>query len=567
MNSRISFLLAAALLFAAHPAPAAEQWTHAVSPDFDLWTDAGEHKAREAMQRFEEVRGFFAKASPLAQTGPYQIRVVAFQTQQMFRVYAYNQTVNAYFTSNPRQDFIVMQEPNPENYKIAIHEYFHAIVRHSGLRLPVWLNEGWADVYSTLRPVHDGVAVGDLIPYRMTALEKGPWMNIAELLSVTTQSPAYSEGDRVGIFYAESWALVHMLYLSPEYKDHFGEFLRTLHRTGNVEQAFEAAWKKNAVQISQDLQNYTHRKKLYGVVFEAGLGKSFPEPKVTTASLFDSRLLMTELDDALGRTEQAREEYKQLGEEQPQRPEIPAALGFLALQKRDFEGATELFRKAFALGSQDARMCMQLSTLLRQAKRPTSEILPVLERAAKLRPDVSDLQIMLGLTYVDLRSFREGLSTLTAIPTITPDRVVSVYCAMALASIQLGDVSTARSHMETCKKYARSEPEKRTAEQLSGLIEGRAASAVPPQIGETIENAKVMVEGIACTAAGSNLVTSIDGKETLFVMPEPKAVEFSGKPMELRCGKLAQPVPALIEYVRMSVINQAVAGLIRRITF
>ena len=39
-----------------------------------------------------------------------------------------------------------------------------------GLKIPLWLNEGWADVYSTLRPMGKETAVGDLLEDRMRIL-------------------------------------------------------------------------------------------------------------------------------------------------------------------------------------------------------------------------------------------------------------------------------------------------------------------------------------------------------------------------------------------------------------
>jgi len=38
----------------------------------------------------------------------------------------------------------------------------HLLIRHMELKLPVWLNEGIAEVYSTLRPLAGKVAIGNV---------------------------------------------------------------------------------------------------------------------------------------------------------------------------------------------------------------------------------------------------------------------------------------------------------------------------------------------------------------------------------------------------------------------
>ena len=83
--------------------------------------------------------------------------------------------LTAYFFPTPGRDYIVLGPEVSENYSIAIHEYMHLIIRHSGLKIPLWLNEGWADVYSTLRPMGKETAVGDLLDDRMQILAR--WTN------------------------------------------------------------------------------------------------------------------------------------------------------------------------------------------------------------------------------------------------------------------------------------------------------------------------------------------------------------------------------------------------------
>ena len=68
----------------------------------------------------------------------------------------------AYYTGDEQHDYIVMSDLATERTPAAIHEYMHLLVRHSGLKMPLWLNEGFADVYSTLQPRGGQIVLGEV---------------------------------------------------------------------------------------------------------------------------------------------------------------------------------------------------------------------------------------------------------------------------------------------------------------------------------------------------------------------------------------------------------------------
>jgi hypothetical protein len=78
--------------------------------------------------------------------------------------------------------------------------------------------------------------------------------------------------------------------------------------------------------------------------------------------------------------------------------------------------------------------------------------------------------------------------------------------------------------------------------------------------------------GFRCVAAGSDEMSkmgvTVDGKPTLFDMPDPAAVEIvrTDASPELKCGSLS-PFPVIVEYTPSSVANQQSAGIIRRLEF
>ena len=225
MCSRYSLFAAILVTFLDRPLGAADQWVKLATPNFELYTTAGEKKGREAILYFEQVRSFFLEASASKRVSEFPVRIVAFRGEKQYQPYRLNEFATAYYTRGRNRDYIVMQDISSEHYPVAIHEYAHLIIEHSGLNPPPWLNEGLAELYSTLTPVGKKAALGDIIPGRTQTLQNGKWIPLDALTSADRQSPLYNERDRAGMFYAESWALTHMLFFSPDYRPNFPKFL------------------------------------------------------------------------------------------------------------------------------------------------------------------------------------------------------------------------------------------------------------------------------------------------------------------------------------------------------
>jgi tetratricopeptide (TPR) repeat protein len=560
---------AAFILFAAAvPALAADQWVRVTAPEFELFTSAGEKKGKDTIRHFEQVREFFLKASPVRGPIDFPVQIVEFGSDEQYQPFRPDTGTAAYFFGTPGRDYIVLGPQASGNYPVSIHEYMHLIIRHSGLRIPVWLNEGWADVYSTLRPMGKETAVGDLIDDRMQILTRAKWLDFNELTSTTRDSPNYHEASRIGIFYAESWALTHMLYLSPEYKDNFGKFVMALHRGSSAAEACRIAFDRTPDEVFRDLQAYFDRKKIYGRVFEAGLGNHEAEPAATAMTGFDSRLMLANLMFASRKVAEANLVYAGLEMEQPDRPELARAIGSAALATRDVEKARRYFEKAFAEGDADAEMCLQLALLEGFAKQRPEKIIPILERALKSKPDFAEAKIRLGLAMIDARDFAAGISRLMAISNVTPDHAPAVFCGLSYAYIETGDTAAARQNAETCRKWAKTDPDLSRADLLLKLADARSQPAAAVHPGEIVRRIAGIARNLECSPEGNRLQIVAGNRLITFDIPVPEAVETIQQPpgFTLACGALKQ-IPIAVEYAPPRSAMEISAGIVRRLVF
>ncbi len=559
----------AVFAIAAFPALAADHWLRLTTPDFELFTSAGEKQARETARQFEQVRDFFLQASPLRNLGDSPLRIFQFETEDHYARVRPNGQVAAYFTATPAADYIVMGDRAQISFAPAIHEYMHLIVRHSGLRIPTWLNEGWAEVFSTLRPAGNGIAVGDLIPDRMKSLTTDAWLDFNSLSSVTERSPIYNENARTGIFYAESWALAHMLFLSPDYKDNFGKFVTALNSGNDTAESLRIAWERTPDEVFKDLRAYFDRKRLFGVIFETRTVAH--EEKYAAAALpeFDSRLALADLLFAAGKRAEAAAEYTKLGAEQPNRPDLNRSIGNSALWSKDTERARQYYTKAFDAGETNPRMCFDLALLDQEAKAPPAKIIPILERSLATKPAFTEASVQLGLTQLEARDFPGAIVTLTSIPKISSQAAPRVYCALAYAHVQTGELDKSREDVETCSRYAKAAPDTERARRIRKLIEARADPAAAVRPGETLQRVIGTARNLQCGPGGNRLQIVVGNKLVAFDLPSPAAVELPARPaspLTMKCGAL-QPVRIGVEFAPPRSVMETSVGVVRRLEY
>src|SRR5262249_49183910 len=119
-----------------------------------------------------------------------------------------------FHVTGPDAEYIAFYAPDGEPpLRFAAHEYTHAVVSRSLGDLPVWVNEGLAEYYSTFQPRRRGADIGVPIPEHVAWL-RTQMQPLDELLLTSRESPDYTGGARRGTIYAESWALVHALTLN-----------------------------------------------------------------------------------------------------------------------------------------------------------------------------------------------------------------------------------------------------------------------------------------------------------------------------------------------------------------
>jgi hypothetical protein len=250
------------------------EWLGYSTAHFTVLAKGHQEQGREVIERLETARLYFEKTGWAERDAARGVELLAFYGDKEFESYRLHESAYAFYQSSPQGDYIVMRDLEPEHYSVAIHEYTHSVVEHAGLNLPVWLNEGLADFYSTLESRQAKVLLGAPPEGRDLILRNRRWMDWAVLAAVDEESPYYRQPEKMLQFYAQSWALVHMLAMEPPYADQFPKFLATVSDGATADAAFWAVYHKTLQQVGDEVVGYVRSKRMkaHWVSVDARLG-------------------------------------------------------------------------------------------------------------------------------------------------------------------------------------------------------------------------------------------------------------------------------------------------------
>lgn len=578
----IALLAAGRMVVAQSPG----DWRLARSPHFEVYSQSDDASARAMALWLEQLRGLVQRHTGIDLGHRAPVRVIGFRGITEFDPYRVRASSSAYYVGSESRDYIVMAGLGRSAFSIAAHEYAHVVLRGAANHLPLWLREGLAEALSTVRVTPRGATIGGDLPGRLATLRSERWIPLPELLDCDNQD---NLGGRVGIFYAESWALSDQVLFAPPYADRFPQFVAALMRGATSQQAFTSVYGKSVDAVALDLQRRNARRGRIALLLP-GPSPAAAEIRSSAVPALRARLLIADVVLLAGPIERATALYGELEREAPTDPEVALGLGDIALRQGHPDEARRHWKRVVESGSADAALCFRYATLAGAAGVPADDIRPALLRAIQLQPDYDDARYNLALLELNAGHPEAAVTHLRGMRPVASARAFGYWTALANALTQLGRGGEAKAAAMRGLDSAATEDERNHAADLAYVAEtdlavrmsrdaqGRTrmvTTRVPhgaedfnPFIepGDAIERIQGALREIDCTGSVLRVVVeTADAMVTLAIRGLDR-VQIRKGPEEFTCGKQAGPRVA-VAYAKFKAPQEGVAGDIRGLEF
>jgi len=530
------------------------------------------------LQFLEGIRCFFDTSGSFAATRKQRpVRIIAFSSERQYAPYAFREVGNGYYRSTFSDRYLVLANVAPQNRELLAHEYTHFIIDQAGLKLPVWLNEGLAEFYSSVEVTGQQATIGLSLPRSWKTLHTQPLIPWNVLFTAELDSPYYHDANKVYMFYAQSWALVHMLALNEGYGSHFRQFVSAVSGGQTPPEAFESIYHKDARGIGADLATYISQKSLPNSVVQLPQPVPAIHPAIAPASDFQVQFALADLLCAKSSSlADAQSKLAALATRYPERPEPEEALGELALQQQHQDEARTHLARAVQRHSRQAEVYQQYAALLQQSGTKT-DVAPYLKQALELDPDFSLARAQLGLIETAEGNCESGISLLTGLKAVPSEYRFEVYHSLAECDSELQRGADALTYAQKAKNAAKNEQEARDADKLladltggekAGASADGEASADPPPL----TNVRGRSKALECSDGHQRLHVTVENREMTFDVDPSNVVVRNGNEnySHWRCGAL-KPEALTIVYTPLKVgsnaSSQASDGKVRELIF
>ena len=468
-----------------------EAWYAVRTPQTVMYTNAPPERSRDIALALERFRAVFARLAPAIELkSPAPTKILAFRDAEAYAPYkttadSGGARILGQFLSHPDGNYLTLDTGTQlaGSFAVIYHEYVHYFARHNFPGLPLWLNEGLAEYYSTFESDGERVVLGLPVERHVRWLQRQDDFALDDLLALTTRSKDYHRGENAGQIYALSWALAHYL-LSGETErlDHTADFLLRLDAGDEPTEAFESAFDLRLSTLEDELRDYVRRGEFASAVLPVGDLPSAGDVTLHRLRPGDALYHLGDLLAHQGRGEAAERHFLQALAEEPEHAEAHGGLALVRDLHGRFDEAEVLFRDALRLGSQDpltyllyGRHLLHLQTLAggpsfvevvgeefseppepgdeapdgpSRARAWAERARLALERALELDPDYAEAGALLGLAH--LRGAGEpadGVRALERTHELLPTRM-DVVANLAQLEARIGHFERAEAWIE-----------------------------------------------------------------------------------------------------------------------
>ncbi len=491
---KLALSAALGLLFVLAAAPtiqAKDNWTSVRSQNFQLVGNASEKDIRLVANRLEQFRSVFALLFPAIKlNSPLPTTVIVFKSDRSYKPFKVNPNVAGYFQPGEDVNYITLtteKASEDQPFRTIFHEYVHLLIENTmGPTVPVWFNEGLAEYYSTFDIADENrkVILGDLVRNHVLYLRETKFLPLRTLLAVDHKSPYYNEGNKMNIFYAESWMLMHYLLQGEGQKrrPQLARFVDLLRADTTIDDAFQRAFQINLDAFEKDFKSYVQGAKYMATAIT--LEKKLDFDSEMQSGPISEAEVQAYLGDLLLHTHRLNDAEIRLQQALTLNPELPMAetsLGMLRVRQGRLDDARKHLQKAVAANSQNylahyyyayalSGLGMTGDQIISGYESETAATMrSELKKAIELKPDFPESYALLG--FINVVRNEEVDDTIDLLKHALTISRASQRVPFMLAQLYMRKENFAEAR-QLLEPIARNSPDPQMRQHAQSLLEG-----------------------------------------------------------------------------------------------
>lgn len=421
----------------ANDLPGATQraWIELQTPTFTFVSQASEKRTRRLALELEQLHSTLATLAGGTPRDPRPTVIYVFDRSNDFRDYTYwieggPAPVSGFFRGREDLNLISIDASrHGEATAVVFHEFAHEVINARLPGLPVWLDEGLAELYSTFRLKKNTAEIGRPMDNHLMRLGREPLIPLAALMAVDHDSPYYTERDRRSLFYAESWALTHMLLLGDDdLAARTRGYLRTLTPGTDPDALFRAQVTDDLDALQARLREYVAKRVFRYLKIEL----PSEEPTVIGPSRPLARAeIVTRLGELLASEDSPRPTARQHLEAalklDPGSGRALSALALLAESRAAWQDAARLHRQALSATPHDPVVAVRAARYELVRGGDTTRAAEILEGCVKTSPGYGPCWVRLAEALVAVgRADDRAISLASRAVTMMPSRTETI---------------------------------------------------------------------------------------------------------------------------------------------
>jgi tetratricopeptide (TPR) repeat protein len=330
-------------------------WIRLELPDFTVVSATSESATRNWAIEFEQFHRGMKQVLKLNDRLLHPVTVVLFRSQRDLDPYKPLEKgkpakMDGYFARSSLANYIgvALNGESDQTQRLIFHEGVHWLTNVADDPLPLWLNEGLAEVFSTFQVRSNVYSYGDPLPWHVLVLRHSKYIPLKELLYIPRESLLYNEGDRTSIFYAESWAFVHYLLFSGHHEllPKYNELVHRLDQSQDPDATFRQVFGCDCAEMQKRLQAYMNSGVYSKLSLPFDRSSIEAQAKVRQATPAEVELAKASLLLGVGRPEAALPILTRCAAELPGNLEAEEAVGMADYEIQRYDDAEQWFHQA-----------------------------------------------------------------------------------------------------------------------------------------------------------------------------------------------------------------------------